>query len=110
MKSACIFKEMLRNDTQVFLKLGNLHSAFCLHVINFNFTVFYLNPSILLFTAETSKSLPLDGGQIFIPGINKTPLQVNRQEKEKAVNPTFFSASMCSDQLPLIQRIQMSSM
>ena len=45
MTSACIFKETLRKDTQVFLNFKNSILEICLHLINSNFTSYFLLPT-----------------------------------------------------------------
>ena len=42
MTSACILKDTLRNDTQVFLKFRDFILEICLHLINWNFTSYFL--------------------------------------------------------------------
>ena len=57
--SACIFKDRLRNDTQVFLKFRDSIFEICLHLINSNFTSYFLPSSMLSSGAGTSKEIPL---------------------------------------------------
>ena len=55
MTSACIFKDTLRNDTQVFLKFEVSIFEICLHPINFGFTPYFRTSSKLSRNAGTSK-------------------------------------------------------
>ena len=66
MTSACIFKETLRNDTQVFLKIWNSIFEICLHPINFNFTPYFLPSSTLSSYARTPEEIPPDEKWIII--------------------------------------------
>ena len=59
MTSACIFKDTLRNDAQVFHKFRDSISEICLHVINSNFTSYFLPSSMQSSRAGTSKEIPL---------------------------------------------------
>ena len=54
MTSACIFRDTLGNETQVFLKIGDSNFEICLHLINSNFTFYFLPSSMLSSGAETS--------------------------------------------------------
>ena len=60
MTSACMFKDTLRNDTQVFLKFKISIFEISSHLINFNFTPYFLTLSMLTTNAGTSKEIPLD--------------------------------------------------
>ena len=60
MTSACIVKDTLRNGSQVFLKFRDSVFEICLHLINLNFTSYYLASSPLSSDAGTSKKIPLD--------------------------------------------------
>ena len=60
MTSACIFKDTLRNDTQVFLNFGNSIFEICLHLINSNSTPYFLSSSMLSTGAGTSRLMKVD--------------------------------------------------
>ena len=69
MTSACILKDTLRNDTQVFLKFRNPIFEICLHLINSNFTPYFLTSSPLSDDAGTSKEIPPDESELSLPAI-----------------------------------------
>ena len=60
MTSACIFKDTLRKDAQVFLKLKISILVIGLHSINFNFTPHFLTSSMLTRKGGISKEIPPD--------------------------------------------------
>ena len=72
MTSACFFKHTLRNDTQVFLKFGDYIFEVCLHLINSNFTSYFLPSSMLSCGAGTSKEIPLHESGLSLPAIPNT--------------------------------------
>ena len=55
MTSACNFKAILRNDTQVFLKFRNSNLEICLHLIKSNCTLNFLPSSVKSSGTGTSK-------------------------------------------------------
>ena len=69
MTSACIFKDTLSNDTQVFHKFGDSIFEICLHLINANFTSYHLLSSIESSGEGTSKEIPLQESGLFLPAI-----------------------------------------
>ena len=69
MTSACIFKDTLRNHTQVFLKLGDSIIEICLHFINFNCTLDFLLSLMQSSGAGTSNEIPLQEGALALPAI-----------------------------------------
>ena len=69
MKSACIFKDTLRNDTQVFLKFRDSIFENCLHLINSNCTSYFLPSSMLSSGAGTSKKIPLHESGLSVPPV-----------------------------------------
>ena len=69
MTSACIFKETLRNHTQVFLKFRNSILEKCLHLINLNCTLDLLPSKMLSSGAGTSKEIPLQESGLELPAI-----------------------------------------
>ena len=69
MRSACIFKDTLRNDTRVFLKFRNFIFEVCLHLINPNCTLYFL-PSVMLSSrARTSNEIPLQESGLALSAI-----------------------------------------
>ena len=60
MTSACNFRDTLMDDTQVFLEYKISFFEICLHLINSNFTPYFLTPSTLSSNAGTSKEVPPD--------------------------------------------------
>ena len=63
MTSACILKDTLRNDTQVFLRFRDSTFEICLHLTNLNCTSYFL-PSLMLSSgAGTSKEIPLKNNE-----------------------------------------------
>ena len=69
MTSACIFKDTLRNDTQVFLKFRNSILEICLHLINSNFTSYFLSSSMHSSGAGTSNEIPLQKSGLALSAI-----------------------------------------
>ena len=69
MTSACIFKDTLRNHTQVFLKFRNSIFEFCLHLINFNCTLDFLLSLMQGSGAGTSNEIPLQEGALALLAI-----------------------------------------
>ena len=65
MMSACIFKDTLRNNTQVFLLLDSPFFFFVYISSILTFSVNYLNLSTVIFNGETSIIVPLDGSEFF---------------------------------------------
>ena len=69
MTSARIFKDTLRNDTQVFLNFRDSIFEICLHLINSNFTSDFL-PSLMRSSgAGASKEIPLNNSEVSLPAI-----------------------------------------
>ena len=67
--SACIFKDTLRNHTQVFLKFRNSILEICLRLIKLNCTLHFL-PSLMLSSgAGTSKDIPLQENGFALPAM-----------------------------------------
>ena len=60
MTSASIFKDTLRNDTQMFFKFKDSIFEICLHLLNSNSTPYFLSSTMLSNGAGTSKHLPPD--------------------------------------------------
>ena len=60
MTSACIFKDTLRNETQVFHEFKDSFFEICLHLINSNSTTYFLTSSMLSGGAGTAKEIPPD--------------------------------------------------
>ena len=58
MTSACVFKDTFRSDTQKFLKFRDSIFEICVHLINSNFTPYFLSSSMLRGRAGKSKHLP----------------------------------------------------
>ena len=69
MTSTCIFRDTLRNNTQVFLKFGDSIFESCLHLINSNFTSYFPPSSMLSSGAGTSKEIPLKECGLSLPAI-----------------------------------------
>ena len=69
MTSACIFKDTLRNDTQVFLKFKNSILEICLHLIISNFTSYFLPSSMQSSGAGTSNEIPLQESGLALPAM-----------------------------------------
>ena len=67
--SACILKDTLRNDTQVFLEYRDSMFEICLHLINLKCTSYFLPPFMLSNGAGTSKGTPLKNPEVSIPAI-----------------------------------------
>ena len=97
MTSACIFKDTLRNDTQVFLRFRNSILEICLHLINSNFTSYILPSSMQSSGAGTSNEIPLQESGLALSAILIT-LQFS-----------FFEIIYSLDKIYLILFIKMSS-
>ena len=69
MTSACIFKDTLRNHTQVFLKFRDSVLEICLHLINLNCTLDFLHSMMLSSGAGTSNDIPLQESGFALPAI-----------------------------------------
>ena len=69
MTSACIFKDTLRNHTQLFLKFRDSIIEICLHLINFNCTLEFLLSLMQSSGAGTSNEIPLQEGALALPAI-----------------------------------------
>ena len=67
MTSACILKDTLRNDTQMFLKFIDTIFEICLHLINSNITSSFLTSSPPSSYAGTSKEIPPDESKVSLP-------------------------------------------
>ena len=97
MTSACIFKDTLRNHTQVFLKFGNSILEICLHLINLNCTLDLL-PSIMLSSgAGTSNVIPLQERGLALPAIPITLpfsiFQISRTIKNYSTHSLYLDMS-----------------
>ena len=97
MTSACIFKETLRNDTQVFLKFRNPILEICLHLINSNFTSYFLPSLMQRSGAGTSNEIPLQKSGLALSAILIT------------LPFSFFEISYSLDKIYLISFIKMTS-
>ena len=69
MTSACIFKDTLRNHTQVFFKFRDSIFEICLHLINFNCTLDFLLSLLQGSGAGTSNEIPLQEGALALTAI-----------------------------------------
>ena len=69
MTSACIFKDTLRNHSQVFLKFRDSIIKVCLHLINFNCTLDFLLSLMQSSGAGTSNDIPLQEKALALPAI-----------------------------------------
>ena len=69
MTSACISKDTLRNDTQVCLKFSDSIFEICLHLINSNFTSYFLPSSMPSSGEGTSKEILLHESGLSLPAI-----------------------------------------
>ena len=69
MTSACIFKDTLRNHTQVFLKFRDSIIEICSHLINFNCTLDFLLSLMQSNDAGTSNEIPLQESAPALPAI-----------------------------------------
>ena len=69
MTSACIFKDALKNHTQIFLKFGESIFEICLHLINLNATLESLLSLMRRSGAGTSKEIPLQESALTLPAI-----------------------------------------
>ena len=72
MTSAWIFKDTLRNDTQVFLKFRDSILEICLHLINLNCTPNFLPQLMLSSGAGTSDEIPFRKSGFELPAIFTT--------------------------------------
>ena len=69
MTSACIFRDTLRNHTQVFLEFRDSIFEICLHLINFNCTLDFLLSLMQSSGEGTSNEIPLQEGALALPAI-----------------------------------------
>ena len=69
MTSACIFKDTLRNHTQVFLKFRDSINEIFVHLINFNCTLDFLLSLMQSSSAGTSNEIPLQESALALPAI-----------------------------------------
>ena len=69
MTSACIFKDTLRNHTQVFLKFRDSILGVCSHLINLNCTLHFLHSMMLSSGAGTSNEIRLQESEFALPAI-----------------------------------------
>ena len=69
MTSACIFKDTLRNHTQVFFKFRDSIVEICLHLINFNCTLDFLLSLMRNSGEGTSNEMPLQEGALALPAV-----------------------------------------
>ena len=69
MTSECIFKDTLRNYTQVFFKFKDSILGICSHLINSNFTSYFLPSSMHSSGAGTSNEFPLQESGLAITAI-----------------------------------------
>ena len=77
MTSACIFKDTLRNHTQVFLKFRDSILEICLDLINWNCTLDFLPSTMLSSGAGTSNEIPLQESGLALSAILITlPLSI----------------------------------
>ena len=67
MTSACIFKDTLRNHTQVFFKFRDSNIEICLHLINFNCTLDFLLSLMQSSGAGSSNAIPLQESVLALP-------------------------------------------
>ena len=67
--SACILKDTLRKDTQVILIFRDSIFDVCLHLINSDFTSYFLHSSMLSSGAGTSREIPLHESGLSLPAI-----------------------------------------
>ena len=67
MTSACIFKDTLRNHTQVFLNFRDSIIEICLHLINFNCTLDFQLSLMQSSGAGTSNEIPLQESALALP-------------------------------------------
>ena len=94
---ACVFKETLRSDTQVFLKFRNSILEICWHLINSNFTSYFPPSSMQSSGARTSNDIQLQKS-----GLALSAILINL--------PISFSEITYSlDKIYLISFIKMSS-
>ena len=73
MPSACIFKDTLRNDTQVLLKLRDSIFESYSHLINSNFISCFLPSPMMSSGAETSKEIPRNNSEVSLPQYRSLP-------------------------------------
>ena len=93
MMSACIFKNTLRNHTQVFLKFRDSTLMICLHLINVNCTLDFLHSMMLSSGAGTSNEIPPQESGFALPAILTTlPIFIywNHLLRQKLFNLFFF--------------------
>ena len=112
MTSACIFKDTLRIDTQVFLKFRDSNFEICLHLINSNCTSYFLPSSMLSSGAGTSKEIPLHENGLTLPAILIT-LSFSFFEFSYSIENFIQSRllkSICHRTLQSIRRILMCSL
>ena len=69
MTSACIFKDTLRNHTQVFFKFRDSIIEVCLHLINFNCTLDFQLSLMQSSGAGTLNEIPLQESALALPAI-----------------------------------------
>ena len=69
MTSACIFKDTLTNDTQMFLKFRNSILKICLHLISSNFTSYFIPSSMQSSGAGTSNEIRLQKSGLALSAI-----------------------------------------
>ena len=91
MTSACIFKDNLRNRTQVFLKFRDSILGICLHLINSNCTLNF-PPSVMLSGgAGTSNEIPLQENGLALAAILITlpfsVFEISRTIKNYSTHP-----------------------
>ena len=66
MKSTCIFKDTLRNDTQELLGYKIYIFEICLNPINFSFVPYFPTSSALTRSAGTPKEFPPDENELSV--------------------------------------------
>ena len=91
------FKDKLRNDTQVFLKFRNSILEICLHLINSNFTSYFLPSSMQSSGAATSNEIALQKSGLALSAILIT------------LPFSFFEISYSIDKIYLILFIKLYS-
>ena len=93
MTSACIFKDTLRNHTQVFLKFRDSFIEICLHLINLNCTLDSYLSVTLSSGAETSNEIPLQQSGFALPALLITLsifINWNQLLQRKLIDLFFF--------------------
>ena len=97
MTSSCIFKDTLRNHTQVFLKIRDFILEICLHLINLNCTLDFLPSMMLSSGAGTSKEIPLQESGLALPAILITlpfsTFEINRTIENYSTYSSYFNMS-----------------